>query len=84
MTGDRRSGDLFGRVLEVLLGLLVGLMGGRIFWRGLTEGFDLERILGGGVMLAAGIALGVHAIRRGRGGHAGPDESPAGSHTPAP
>ena len=77
MDDDHKGGgDLFGRVLEVVLGLLVGSMGARITWRGLTEGFDMERILGGGVMLAAGIALGVHAIRRGRGG-ARP-ESPAG------
>ena len=67
MSEEKKSGaDPIGRGLEVLLGLLVGAMGGRIAWRGLTEGFDLERILGGGVMLGAAIALAVHAIRRGR------------------
>lgn len=76
MTDENKgTSDLFGRVVEVLLGLLVGSMGARITWRGLTEGFDMERILGGGVMLAAGLALGVHAIRRGRGGSR--PESPA-------
>jgi hypothetical protein len=63
---ERKTPDPFGRGLEVLLGVLVGLMGGRICWRGLVEGFDLERILGGGVMLAAAIGLAVHAIRRGK------------------
>ena len=67
MSAKGKGADPIGRGLEIVLALLVGAMGGRIAWRGLTEGFDLERILGGGVMLAAAIALGVHAARRGRG-----------------
>lgn len=63
---DEKGPDPIGRVLELVLALGVGAMGGRIAWRGLVEGMDPERILGGGVMLAAAIALGVHAIRRGR------------------
>ena len=67
MAAEKEKGpDPFGRALELVLAVLVGLMGGRIAQRGLTEGFDLERILGGGVMLAAAIALGAHAVRRGR------------------
>jgi hypothetical protein len=66
MTEKEKGPDPFGRALELILAVLVGAMGGRIAQRGLTEGMDLERILGGGVMLAAGIALGMHALRRGR------------------
>lgn len=58
--------DPLGRALELVLALGVGAMGGRIAWRGFAEGMDAERILGGGVMLAAAIALGVHSVRRGR------------------
>ena len=58
--------DPLGRALELVLALGVGAMGARIAWRGLLEGLDAERILGGGVMLAAAIALGVHSVRRGR------------------
>ena len=54
------------RALEILLGLVVGAMGARILWRGIAEGFDLDRVIGGGVMLAAAIALGAHAVRSGR------------------
>ena len=67
MAAEKEKGpDPFGRALELILALLVGAMGARIAQRGLTEGMDFERILGGGVMLAAGIALGAHAVRRGR------------------
>jgi hypothetical protein len=63
---DAKGPDPIGRALELILALVLGLMGARIAWRGLAEGLDAERILGGGVMLVAAIALGVHAIRRGR------------------
>ena len=63
---EEKGPDPIGRVLELVLSLAVGAMGARIAWRGLVEGLDAERIVGGGVMLAAAIALGVHAVRRGR------------------
>jgi hypothetical protein len=63
---EAKGPDPFGRALELILALVLGLMGARIAWRGLAEGMDAERILGGGVMLSAAIALGVHAVRRGR------------------
>ena len=78
MAAEKEKGpDPFGRALELLLAVLVGAMGGRIAQRGLMEGLDWERILGGGAMLAIGIALGTHAIRRGRKAAADGVDKPA-------